>query len=46
MDIVINSSRSSSDVLSLFPHLSKKYMTMELSHVDDFVGKVKLDRTC
>ena len=29
-----------SDVLALFPHLLKKGLTVELSHVDDFVGKV------
>jgi len=29
------------DIMSLYHHLSKKDMTVELSHVDDFVGKVK-----
>ena len=28
------------DVLSLFPHPVKKELTVELSHIDDFVGKV------
>ena len=32
------------DVLSLFPHLMKKDMTVELSHVDDFVGMVKMTK--
>ena len=28
------------DVQSLFLHLVKKELTVELSHIDDFVGKV------
>ena len=29
------------EILSLFPHLVKKDMMVDLSYIDDFVGKVK-----